>query len=63
MRLFSSGPIRFFSNYLTMSFLAGLQSSVSNGVLFTSSEYSGNLSTSLHFSYITVNLLCLCINI
>lgn len=45
-----------------MPFLAGVQSNVSNGVLFISSEYSVN-STSLHFSYITVNLLCLYINI
>lgn len=32
--LFSSGPVRFSSNYLTMPFLAGLQSNVSKGVLF-----------------------------
>lgn len=60
--LFSSGPIRYSSNYLTMPFLAGVQSNVSDGVLLISSEYSVN-STSLHFSNITVNLLCLYINI
>lgn len=45
-----------------MPFLAGVQSNVSDGVLLISSEYSVN-STSLHFSNITVNLLCLYINI
>lgn len=59
--LFSSGPIGYSSNYLTMPFLARVQSSISNGGLCMSSEYSVN-STSLHF-YITVNLLCLYINI
>lgn len=44
-----------------MPLLAGVQSNVSDGVLI-SSEYSVN-STSLHFSSITVNLLCLYINI
>lgn len=59
--LFSSEPIRYSSNYFTMPFLAGVQSHVSKGVLFISSEYSVN-GTSLHF-YITVNLLCLYISI
>ena len=57
--LFSSGPIRYSSNYLTMLFFFFFgrgTKNVSNGVLFISSEYSVS-STSLHFS-ITVNLLC-----
>lgn len=60
--LVSFGPVRYSSNYLTMPFLAGVQSNVSDGVPLISSEYSVN-STSLHFSNITVNLLCLYINI
>lgn len=57
MYLFSSGPIRYSSDYLTVPFLTGVQNNDSSGVLFLSPEYSVN-STSLHF-YITVNLLCL----
>lgn len=60
--LFSSEPVRYSPNYLTMPFWQGYKAMFLNWVLFISSEYSVN-STSLHLSYITVRLLCLYINI